>query len=235
MLHQDQLRKSMFSWALSFPQRLSFPRKLESRSDNEGLPSRSPCAAFSLVELLVVIAVLGTLIAVLLPALGRAKDHGKLITCRANLRTVALACRAYAAEHDTLLPTEASVDNPQPELVAALTGGDYVDTPQSFYCPSEKQEDLRYSEANFAAANISYFYYSCRDRPTNRYLSNFLLKNVPWPRILNDTMPGDTWLAGDSWFSNMPTAHRFYKKGVNYATLDASVHMVKDGPRDYFR
>jgi prepilin-type N-terminal cleavage/methylation domain-containing protein len=195
---------------------------------------RFPPAAFSLVELLVVIAVIGTLVAVLVPALGRAKDHGNVIACRANLRGIALACRAYAAEHDSRLPTETTLDNPQPDLLAALAGS-HIDSPQSFYCPSEKQEHLRWSEANFAAANIGYFYYCCSSRPANRYLSNFMLKNVPWPRILDDTMPGDTWLASDAWFADAPTAHRYYKKGLNYVTLDTSVQMVKDTPRQHFR
>ena len=82
---------------------------------------------------------------------------------------------------------------------------------------------------------LPYFYFSFTDRPANRYLSNFFLKNLPWPHILYDTMQSDTWVFSDSWFSNIPTAHRWYKKGVNYAAMDGSVQMVKESPRREFK
>lgn len=190
---------------------------------------------FSLVELLVVIAVMGLLLSLLVPAVGRAKDHGKLITCRANLHNLSLSCRAYALEHDTFLPTDTSIDNHHLKLIGMLSEGGYVEGMGSFFCPSEKREDLCFSMDNIEAGNISYFYYSFTDRPTNRYFSNFLRKSLDWPRVLKDTMPGDTWVISDSWFSNMPTAHRFYKKGVNYSVLDGSVQMVTKSPRQKFR
>ncbi len=195
----------------------------------------SVACAFTLVELLVVLAVIGVVVSVLLPGIGRARDQGRLVVCRSNLRSIGLLGQAYAGDHNGLLPTEETVDNPQPQLIAALSGLGYTDAPTIYYCPSEKRKDLRFSETNFEIHNISYFYYSFSERPTSRYLSNFLRKNVYWPRVLKDTMAGDMWLASDSWFSNLPTAHKFYKKGVNYVTLDGSVQMVKASPRDRFR
>jgi prepilin-type N-terminal cleavage/methylation domain-containing protein len=51
---------------------------------------------FTLVELLVVIAVIALLMAILLPALGRAREQGKRIVCMANLKQLALGWIAYA-------------------------------------------------------------------------------------------------------------------------------------------
>lgn len=191
--------------------------------------------AFALVELLVVIAIITLVVSIVIPALGRARDHANLVACRANLRSLALGCLAYAGEHDSLLPTDDTVDNPHIELIDMLGTGKYIETAESYYCPSETRPDLRYCQENFQAGNISYFYYSFTERPTSRYLSNFLRKTIQWPRILKTTMPGDTWLSSDSWFSNMPTAHRYYKKGVNYVTLSATVEMVRQSPRADFR
>jgi len=106
---------------------------------------------------------------------------------------------------------------------------------EDFYCPSEHRPELSLSAQNIEEGNISYFYYSFEERPANRLLSNFLLKSVAWPRRLKTTMAPDTWVLSDSWFSNMPTAHRWWPKGVNYVVLDGSVSMVTQGPRSYFR
>jgi prepilin-type processing-associated H-X9-DG protein len=60
--------------------------------------------AFTLVELLVVLAVIGGLIAMLLPALQRARERGRDARCRANLRELCLAAQTYAADHGGRFP-----------------------------------------------------------------------------------------------------------------------------------
>src|SRR3954463_3527047 len=55
---------------------------------------------FTLVELLVVIAIIGTLVALLLPAVQGARERARQINCASNLHNVALACIQY---HDVTL------------------------------------------------------------------------------------------------------------------------------------
>jgi hypothetical protein len=173
--------------------------------------------------------------AVLVPVLGRARDQSKLIICRSNQKNLLLGCLMYANENNSMLPVDKQLHNTHIGLVEILSHRGYIQAPKVYYCPSENADDLEYSEDNFNDGNIGYFYYCFSDRPTYKYLSTFFLKKLPWPRLLNSTMKPDKWVFSDSWFSNMPTAHQWYKKGVNYITLDGSVHMAKESPKLEFK
>jgi prepilin-type N-terminal cleavage/methylation domain-containing protein/prepilin-type processing-associated H-X9-DG protein len=56
--------------------------------------------AFTLVELLVVIAIIALLLALLLPALERAREQGMRAVCLSNLKQLVLAWNMYADEND---------------------------------------------------------------------------------------------------------------------------------------
>jgi len=64
-------------------------------------------AAFTLIELMVVIAIIAILAAILLPVLAFAKEHAHSVSCLNNLKQMALAVTLYAGDNeDFLVPAE---------------------------------------------------------------------------------------------------------------------------------
>lgn len=56
--------------------------------------------AFTLIELLVVIAIIALLMAIIMPAMHKAKESAREISCRSNLRNVGLALTMFLQDND---------------------------------------------------------------------------------------------------------------------------------------
>ena len=67
--------------------------------------------AFTLVEMLVVIAIIAILGALLLPALTRGKQRAQRIQCIGNEKQLGIALQVFAHDHQGRFPTQVSKDD----------------------------------------------------------------------------------------------------------------------------
>jgi prepilin-type N-terminal cleavage/methylation domain-containing protein len=105
---------------------------------------------FSLVELLIVVGIIGLVMAILLPAMGRARESANLTACMSNLRQLAHAMQIYVNDNRGWYPNAANripsaADwiywqegrrrEESPFLKYISPGGAFVD--RHFVCPSD--------------------------------------------------------------------------------------------------
>lgn len=86
-------------------------------------------SAFSLIELLVVMAVLGVLASIILPTAGRARSLAKGTSCLSNLKQWGLATHVYASDNDDFLPPDGAPNG------SSTKSGWYIDLPPILQAP----------------------------------------------------------------------------------------------------
>ncbi len=101
---------------------------------------------FTLVELLVVVGVIGTLLAILLPTLASARRAGFSAACVSNLRQMSVICQQYADDHKGLYPAIGQPYGSLPNWALVVqqaagrtgTGAELYSTASVLVCPAAR-------------------------------------------------------------------------------------------------
>lgn len=148
---------------------------------------------FTLVELLLVVAVVIILIGLLLPLLSKSKERAKQINCASNLKQFNLLCLDYMQDYNDYFPKcydgydVNEVGRWYRKLIYYLGDDPTLDSSRlmhkkAFYCPSNPN-------SGFNASKLAYGF--------NYFLGNYWANEAGWHRVMEMKNPSLTILIAD--------------------------------------
>jgi len=200
---------------------------------------------FTLIELLVVLATVSAVLAILMPALGRARSAAKRAACGSNLRQIDLAIRLYAETNDQRYPCADDPVSTSPycwlwmgrgwrSFIEPYLGG-HIDAnnPSVLLCPADRSDPQKWQSTSYLYSMA--FYHSPRQiDDINDFRRTY---SDPKPSVcqkpVNVAKPSQKIIAGE-WLSN----HYVIKEGAdpgwwgwagrrNYLFADGHVYFLK--------
>lgn len=198
-------------------------------------------AAFSLIELLVAVAIIAVLIALLFPALASVRESSRRTTCASGLRQWGVAMLAYRNDHRQHLPCEGAINSPAmpdawynalpPYVNAQPYGSIYDGSPLGanegyandwiWHCPTRIALDRRHSTTG---KNAFHYGMNAVLNGTNTYGPN--LGEGPQPRYFIDTRliddPARTLFLAEA--HNQPAISPALNVEPQYRQLDRERH-----------
>lgn len=206
---------------------------------------------FTLVELMVVLAIIALLLAILLPVLRKARDAANALACSSNQRQLIQAFLAFASDHSNCLPgNKLDKLNPTDWKRDWLMGsGLFADAPQSgtlfpylrnpntYLCPSLQGEAVlgaragsngRFDYAAFQSlpgANIH------RIKNTSRFkYDDGTYEILPTPVLVQEDAFRINGSNPEGGHSKPDQFAKLHNRGSYYAAIDGSVQFFKEPP-----
>lgn len=176
--------------------------------------------AFTLLEVLVVVAIIALLSAIMLPVLATARGMARRTSCTSQLRQIGLALHMYRQDADELPP------------YLSATYPAYLNSAQLLVCPNDADRGIRpgnlYLEGDLMLpSGVSYQYYPCWTEAVT------LGWYQPAPRFGNGKWDDLTPVVGCAWhwarsFSSTATGNSAGSRGWQLMlTLGGSVRKMR--------
>jgi prepilin-type N-terminal cleavage/methylation domain-containing protein len=165
-------------------------------------------AAFTLVELLTVIAIIGVLAAIIIPVVGSVRTSAKRSLCVSNLRQVGVAILAFAGDNQGRLPRSSHGYGQEPNSWINTLRPYLGENDEVRACPLDPRRDVIIREklssftlnewllppsSMFAPANSRFTRLNQIPRPNQTYLAFLNREEKTEPDISDDHTHGTTW------------------------------------------
>jgi prepilin-type N-terminal cleavage/methylation domain-containing protein/prepilin-type processing-associated H-X9-DG protein len=184
----------------------------------------------TLVELLVVISIIGVLVSLLMPGLGKARAYANRTGCAANLKQIDVAMHLYLGANEETYP---SAEDPVSKIVSKEPNdyywlwmgrgwrkfvepylGGHIDAnnPSVLLCPQDRVSPQKYESTSYSYSMA--FYHSPEqideiNSIQQTYLSQHIKPSAP-QKVMNVARPAEKILIGE-WLSN----HQRIKEGAD--------------------
>ncbi|MCC6229326.1 MAG: DUF1559 domain-containing protein [Phycisphaerales bacterium] len=204
--------------------------------------ARHPARAFTLIDVMVSMAVVAVLIGLLLPSLRGVTSTGKRVACSSNIRQIGLGLHMYADDWNGFVVPSRYVPGWSPKYrdsdaaemmtlrlandadglwgqswdgLGRLTAANYLDAPKIYYCPSHhgSHKFTQYADAFGLDTRVAIGNYQYRGRGPND------------SRFLYDIIPSASALVSDGLQSKLDYNHQF---GLNVLLADLHVVWLSD-------
>lgn len=181
--------------------------------------------AFTLIELLIVIAIIAILAAMMLPALNKARGVAKRANCISNQKQVAMMLMNYSNDMNGWCPPDraSTTEKALWNWPYKLIHNNYVSNGRTFICPEAATYDQAKSIMAYPQTNAYHYWDWIQYGLNEYYFKDVNMYGVTGPVKLTFTRnPSRVFLVGDSIYRTIYELNNFPRRGVSRLRVPTS-------------